>query len=161
MLRFVVGLVTATALALPAVAAADPAAAQPGTPCGANLADAMTWPSDGTAPLACVGGPSGNQWETVDSPYPVSNRWVSLGPPMKLHGEGLRNAAIKSGDWTATPLDPDGRCGAEQLAVVPGVGTGPPQDVEGEPGQTLSLQVVPQLFSIEMTGPCLWQMVNP
>ena len=93
MLRFVVGLVAATALALPAVAAADPVAPQPGTPCGANLADAMTWPSDGTAPLACTG----NQWETVDSPYPISNRWVSLGPPMKLHGEGLRNAAIKSG----------------------------------------------------------------
>ena len=38
---------------------------------------------------------------------------------------------------------------------------GPPHDIEGEPGQTLSLQVAPQLFSIEMTGDCLWQKVNP
>lgn len=160
MLRFVVAAVAA-ALALPAVAAADPGAPQPGTSCSANLSDAMTWPSDGTAPLACVGGPAGYQWTTVDSPYPISDRWVSFGPPMKLHGEGLRNAAIKSGDWTATPLDPESRCGAEQLAVVPGVGAGPPSDIEGEPGRPLSLQVVPQLFSIEMTGDCLWQRVNP
>ncbi|WP_242453544.1 hypothetical protein [Mycolicibacterium sp. P9-64] len=161
MLRFVVAAVAVAAVALPAVAAAEPVVPQPGLPCGANLGDAMTWPSDGTAPLACVGGPAGYQWETVDSPYPISDRWVSFGPPMKLHGEGLRNAAIKSGDWTATPLDPDSRCGAEQLAVIPGVGAGPPQDVEGEPGQPLSLQVVPLLFSIEMTGNCLWQKVTP
>jgi hypothetical protein len=158
-LRFIVAAV-ALALALPAVAVADPVAPQPGTPCGPNLGDAMTWP-DGTAPLVCAGGPAGYQWTTVDSPYPVSDRWVSFGPAMKLHGEGLRNASIQSGDWTATPLDPDARCGAEQIAVIPGVGAGPPHDSEGEPGQPLSLQVVPKLFSIEMTGDCLWQRVNP
>jgi hypothetical protein len=79
---------------------------------------------------------------------------------MKLHGEGLRNATIRSGDWTATPLTSDGQCGAEQLAVIPGVGAGPPQDSEGERGQPLSLQVVPKLFSIEMSGECLWQKTN-
>jgi hypothetical protein len=158
-LRFIIAAV-ALALALPAVAVADPVAPQPGTPCGPNLGDAMTWPY-GTAPLVCAGGPAGYQWTTVDSPYPVSDRWVSFGPPMKLHGEGLRNASIQSGDWTATPLDPHARCGAEQIAVIPGVGAGPPHDSEGEPGQPLSLQVVPKLFSIEMTGDCLWQRVNP
>ena len=81
--------------------------------------------------------------------------------PMVGDWEGLRNATISSGDWTATPLDPDGRCGAEQIAVIPGTGAGPPRDTEGGPGQTLSLQVVPKLFSIEMTGACLWQKVNP
>lgn len=163
MLRWA-GVMAATAAALlsaPALATADPVAPQPGTSCGANLSDAMTWPLDGTAPLVCAGRPAGYQWTTVDSPYPVSDRWVSFGPPMKLHGEGLRNASIQSGDWTATPLDPDARCGAEQIAVIPGVGAGPPHDSEGEPGQPLSLQVVPKLFSIEMTGDCLWQRVNP
>jgi hypothetical protein len=153
-------LIAVAALSPSAIAAADPAVPQPGTSCDASLGDAMTWP-DGTAPLACTGGPAGYQWSTVDSPYPVSARWVSFGPPMKLHGEGLRNAAIQSGDWTATPLDPDSRCGAEQIAVVPGLGAGPPRDVEGEPGRPLSLQVVPLLFSIEMTGDCLWQKVSP
>jgi hypothetical protein len=117
----------------------------------------MTWPTDAKAPLLCAGTTAGYQWETVATPYPASDRWVSLGPPMKLHGEGLRNAAIRSGDWIATPLTPDGQCGVEQLAVIPGVGAGPPQVSEGERGQPLSLQVVPKLFSIEMSGECLWQ----
>lgn len=159
--RPAIALIAVAALSSPGLAVADPAVPQPGTSCSANLGDAMTWPPDGNAPLACTGGPTGYQWTTVDSPYPVSDRWVSFGPAMKLHGEGLRNAAIQSGDWMATPLDPSGRCGAEQIAVIPGVGAGPPHDVEGEPGQPLSLQVAPKLFSIEMTGACLWQKVSP
>jgi hypothetical protein len=171
LLRFVIpslrspgwpAIVVAAAVTLlpPALATADPVVAQPGTPCSANLSDAMTLPPDDNVPLVCVGGPAGYQWETVATPYPVSDRWVSFGPPMKLHGEGLRNATIRSGDWTATPLTSDGQCGAEQLAVIPGVGAGPPQDSEGERGQPLSLQVVPKLFSIEMSGECLWQKTN-
>ena len=156
-----IAITAVVALSLPAIAVADPTVPQPGTPCGANLGDAMTWPPDDNAPLACTGGPAGYQWQPVDSAYPLSDRWVSFGPPMKLHGEGLRNATISSGDWTATPLDPDGQCGAEQIAVIPGTGAGPPRDTEGGPGQTLSLQVVPKLFSIEMTGACLWQKVDP
>jgi hypothetical protein len=159
--RPAIALIAVAALSSPGLAVADPVVPQPGSPCGANLVDAMTWPTGDTAPLVCAGGAAGGQWRTVDSPYPVSDRWASFGPPMKLHGEGLRNATIPSGNWTATPLDPDGRCGAEQLAVIPGTGTGPPRDTEGGPGQTLSLEVVPKLFSIEMTGACLWQKVNP
>jgi hypothetical protein len=142
-----------------ALADAEPDVPQPGSPCAANLADAMTWPSDVKAPLVCAGQPS--QWQPVDTPYPVSDRWVSYGPPMKLHGEGLRNSVIESGEWTATPLTPDGRCRADQLAVIPGAGTGAPQTTEGQPGQQLSLPVLPLLFSIEMSGDCLWQKVEP
>ena len=152
--------VAVTSLSIPAFASADPVVPQPGTACAANLVDAMTWLPDDNTPLQCVGQPAGNQWETVATPYPVSDRWVSYGPPMKLHGEGLRNAVIRSGEWTATPLTSDGQCGADQLAVIPGVGVGPSQISKGEPGQPLSLQVVPKLFSIEMSGSCLWQKVD-
>ena len=139
-----------------AVCSADPVVPQPGTACEATVADAMTWPADAKAPLECTGG----AWQAVATPYPASDAWVSYGPPMKLHGEGLRNPVISSGAWTATPLKSGARCRAEQLAVVPDVGTGPPQVTEGEPGRVLPLEVVPLLFSIEMSGECLWRKVN-
>jgi len=158
MLRWVAAVIVSAAAALtsPVVASADPAVPQPGTPCGPNLIDAMTWLPDAKAPLVCTE----RGWQPVDTPYPVSDAWVSYGPPMKLHGEGLRNSSIRSGDWTATPLAPDDRCRAEQLPVVPGAGVGKPRIDEAPPGQALSLQVVPLLFSIEMSGNCLWQKVD-
>ncbi|HEY7054090.1 MAG TPA: hypothetical protein VH496_18450 [Mycobacterium sp.] len=79
---------------------------------------------------------------------------------MKLHGQGLRNPNIMSGDWTATPQRTDSRCRAEQLAVVRAGEVGPPMVREGATGQPLSLQVVPNLFSITMSGYCLWTKVS-
>jgi hypothetical protein len=159
MLRFtaIIVVTAATVLSQPAVAAADPVVPQPGTPCVTNLSDAMTWPPDDQAPLVCAG----DRWQPVATPYPVSDRWFSYGPPMKLHGEGLRNSSIRSGNWTATPLTPESRCGAVQVAVIPGVGAGPPQSYDGVAGQPLSLEVLPKLFSIEMSGECLWQKTDP
>jgi hypothetical protein len=162
MLRWA-GVVVAAAAALlspPPLAAADPVAPQPGTPCPSNLVEAMTWPPDDKTPLVCVGQPTG-LWQPVDTPYPISDRWFSYGPAMTLHGQGRPNPTLMSGNWTATPLIPEGRCRAEQLAVIPGSPTvGPPQVSEGERGQPLSLQVVPTLFSIEMSGECLWQKTD-
>jgi hypothetical protein len=84
---------------------------------------------------------------------------LSFGPAMTLHGDGLRNPSVQSGNWTATPQDPDSRCRAEQQSVVsPGV-ISLPQVSEGKAGQTLSLQIVPRLFSIAMSGYCLWERV--
>ena len=144
------------ALTWTATASAEPPVPQPGTPCEPNLAAAMTWPTEAKVPLECTGG----SWQLVETPYPLSDRWVSFGPAMRLHGEGLRNKVIDSGDWTATPLTLDARCRAEQLPNVPGVGVGPPKVDEGAPGQVLSLEVVPKLFSIDMTGNCLWQKAD-
>jgi len=110
------------ALTWTATASAEPPVPQPGTPCEPNLAAAMTWPTEAKVPLECTGG----SWQPVETPYPLSDRWVSFGPAMRLHGEGLRNKVIDSGDWTATPLTLDARCRAEQLPNVPGVGVGPP-----------------------------------
>jgi hypothetical protein len=136
----------------PGVASAGPEAPQPNTPCSANFAEAMTWLPNDKMPLMCAS----NQWQAVTVPYPISDRWLTYGPEMKLHGEGLRNTNIRSGDWVATPQDSASRCRAEQLTVVDAGVVSSPQVAEGTAGQPLSLRVLPQLFSITMSGYCLW-----
>lgn len=161
MLRRIVvtALLAACATAFPAVAVADPPAPQPDASCPSQAADALTFLADEQTAMVC--GDDG-QWRLLGTPYPNSDRWLSYGPALKLHGEGLRNSMIASGDWTATPLSSDARCRAVQKAVVLGTpNVGPPSTTEGEPGQPLSLQVVPKLFSIELSGDCLWQRVTP
>ncbi|MDX1890023.1 hypothetical protein [Mycolicibacterium sp. 050158] len=133
------------------------ATASPATPCTAELDGAMTWPTGASAPLVCAG----NQWQPVTDPYPTSDQWVSDGSTMTLHGQGRPNPNLLSGNWTATPLDPETRCEATQLAVIPGSPTVGAPRVDGAPaGQPLTLQVVPVLFTIEMRGDCLWQKVR-
>jgi hypothetical protein len=148
--------ITVTTLALllatPALAWADPEAPQPGTPCAPDLSDVMTWPPDDKSPLECLN----NQWQAVTSPQPPNDRWLSFGPPIKLHGEGLRNPNVASGDWTAVPEDANTSCRAEQRVVVEAGVVGPPQVAESPGGQPLSFNVLPRLFSIDMSGYCLW-----
>jgi hypothetical protein len=139
-------------LATPAVASADPEAPQPGTPCAADFSDAMTRLADGRTVLECLD----NHWQAVTTPQPPNDRWLSFGPTVTLHGEGLRNPDVASGNWTATPQDPDTSCRAEQRAVVEAGVVGAPQVSEAPAGQPLSFQVVPRLFSIELSGYCLW-----
>jgi hypothetical protein len=150
------GAILALLLSTPALAWAAPEAPQPGTPCSSDLSDVMTWPPDSKTPLVCVTG----QWQTVTSPQAPNDRWLSFGPAMTLHGQGMRNPSVESGNWIATPQDPGSQCRAEQKTVVsPGV-VSQPQVSEGEPGQPLSLQLLPRLFSIEMSGYCLWTRTN-
>lgn len=156
MLRYVVvgALVTAFALSPNAVASADPAAPQADPPCTAETKDALTWPAGATAPSVC----DGTTWQPVTDPYPMSDEWASPGPAMTLHGQGRRNPMLESGRWTATPLTPETTCGATQFAVISGTPTlTPPQTDRGEPGQPLSLEMVPRLFTVELTGNCLWR----
>jgi hypothetical protein len=148
--------VLVAALATAPIATADPSAPQDGSPCAPDLTDVMTWPSDANMPLVCVN----SQWQNVTSPPPPNDRWLSVGPTMTLHGQGLRNPSVTSGDWTATPLDAHSRCRAEQRAVVEAGVIGPPQIAEGTEGQPLSFRMLPQLFSIEMSGYCLWTLVR-
>jgi hypothetical protein len=146
------GAILALLFSAPAVVWADPEAPQPGTPCSSDLSDVMTWPPDANMPLVCLNG----QWQAVTSPQPPNDRWLSFGPAMTLHGEGMQNPSVQSGNWTATPQASDDQCRAEQRTVVtPGV-LSQPQVSEGEPGQPLSLQLQPRLFSIQMSGYCLW-----
>lgn len=149
--------VTLTASAPAALAdPADPAAPtdpRSGTPCAAAVSGAMTWLPGEKAPLVCAG----DQWQTVATPYPSSDRWVSYGPALTLYGGARQNPALEPGRWTATPLDPDSRCRAEQVSVTYGKADGQARVDEGEPGRPLALEVIPRLLTIEMSGDCLWQ----
>ncbi len=129
---------------------ADPPVA--GAACAAELDGVMTQLPGGADYLVCR-EPS---WEPAATPFPPSDAWLSYGPAIVLHGQGFRNPNLTSGRWTATPWEEGARCGATQVTVVePGV-LAPPVVVEGEPGQPLDLEVLPKLFTIELTGSCLW-----
>ena len=139
--------VTLTALAAAPTASAEP---QPGNPCPAP--DALTKLPDRTV-LTCSAG----TWTVFDGPYPFSETWVSDNAGITLHGQGLRNPEIMSGPWTGTPLDPAAVCGVEQASVVAAGEVGPTRTSAGEPGQPLDFAVQPVVFTITLTGDCLWQ----
>lgn len=149
------GAVVAALLAAPCgVAGAEPVS---NAPCTTDLDGALTWPADAKAPLACTDG----SWEPVTDPYPISAKWASYGPAMTLHGQGRPNPNLLSGAWTATPLSSDSVCSATQSAVIPGSPTvGPPRVDRATAGQPLTFDVVPVLFTIEMSGDCLWQRAD-
>ncbi len=152
-------------LVVSAVASAEPAAPQADTECAPNLDGALTqllnYTTSVTTFLECRNQPGvGYRWQLFDSPYPTSDRWLSYGPKLILHGEGQRNREIDSGDWIAYPQDSASRCNAEQVAVVSTGGVTPPQVSTGEPGQPLELQLVSLLFTVELSGNCLWQKVE-
>jgi hypothetical protein len=137
--------------------ARDHVVPQADAPCSETLADALTQLPDGQTFLVCRSEPGGYRWTPFTGPYPSSDRWLSYGPELKLHGQGLRNPEILSGQWVGSPQDPGSSCSAEQAAVVSAGEVGPPQTSTGKPGQPLHFEVLPVIFSIKMTGYCLWQ----
>lgn len=152
--------IAAAPVTLPAVAHAEPVVPQPETPCPANLAGALTQLPDLMTFLECRGEPGlGHRWRVFDDPYPHRDRWFTYGPVLTLHGEGQRNREIDSGDWIAAPQDPGSRCNAAQVAIV-STGLSAPQVSTGQPGQPLELSLQPLLFTIELSGYCLWQKVR-
>jgi hypothetical protein len=154
--------IAATAsLSAPTDAHAEPVVPQPNTQCSENLAGALTQLPDLKTLLECRNEPGlGYRWQVFDSPYPNSDRWLTYGPELTLHGEGQRNREINSGDWIAYPQDSGSRCNAEQSVVVSAGTLSPPQVSTGEPGQPVKLRVLPLLFTIELSGHCLWQKVQ-
>lgn len=156
-----IALMTLAALSVPTAANADPVVPQADTPCSRSIANAMTRLSEEAINLVCLPQPDqGYQWKIVDSDYPSSDRWLTYGPPLTLHGEGTRNYNLRSGDWIALPQDPDSQCVAEQIAVVGAGVVSPPQVAAGATGQQLSFRVVPNLFSMTMKGYCLWSQAH-
>ncbi|MDR3664517.1 MAG: hypothetical protein P4L86_29730 [Mycobacterium sp.] len=149
-----VGLTTALA----PVATADPAAPQQDQPCPSAAAEATTMPgtpapvSGANTPLRCHDG----RWQPVAMPADPSDRWLSTGPVVALHGQGLRNPNLLSGFWTGTPLDPSTTCRAQQRAVVSAGVVSPPTVSESAPGQPVSFDVAPVAYSVEFSGYCLW-----
>lgn len=151
MLKLAVSLFAALVTAAPAYA--EPAVPQPDTACPSDLTGTATLPFGRSLPLIC----QDQRWQAATAPTDPSDRWVSFGPVMALHGGGLRNPNLSAGSWTATPLDPGTRCAATQQTVISAGVLGGPVVAEGNPGQQLSLQVLPSLFDISMSGHCLWE----
>jgi hypothetical protein len=156
---------TATALlSVPACAhaepVADPVVPQVDGPCSERIVDALTKLPDGKTVLECQSVSGGYRWKPFPSPFPNSDRWLSYGPGLTLHGQGKRNPEIMSGQWVGYPLDSDSQCSAEQAAVVSAGEVGPPETSTGEPGQPLEFDVLPLVFSIKMAGYCLWQKAD-
>lgn len=151
MLKLAVSLFAALVTAAPAYA--EPAVPQPDTACPSDLTGTATLPFGRSLPLIC----QDQRWQAATAPTDPSDRWVSFGPVMALHGGGLRNPNLSAGSWTATPLDPGTRCAATQQTVISAGVLGSPVVAEGNPGQQLSLQVLPSLFDISMSGHCLWE----
>ncbi len=165
MKHLAVGLVAAVASAVgmfsgsPAIA--EPVTPQPGAPCSESIAGALTQLPDLMTVVQCRNQRGGEyRWQPFESPYPKSDRWLTYGPQLTLHGEGQRNREIDSGDWLAYPQVSDTRCRAAQLDLTGEGERTPPQVSTGEPGQPLQLRLLPLLFTVELQGFCLWQKVQ-
>ena len=164
MARAVVAGMAMAALAVCAAACAhaSPEPPPPGPPpnppavgaaCGGDLDGALTSIGGAKDLLEC----SGATWQPFLDPYPSSDRWLTTGPPLVLHGQGRRNPEFHGGTWTAAPLTADTTCSAEIVDVAGAGKTGPPQTLTAEPGQPLTLEVSTHMFSVRLTGYCLWQ----
>jgi hypothetical protein len=152
MKRTMAGVCAVLAVLSSGIAAADPAAPQANTPCPPDAVGAATQPADAKMPLVCAGG----SWQAVTTPQPPNDRWLSVGPPISLNGNGRQNPDVQSGEWTATPRNADTRCRAEQVTVLgPGV-LAAPEVAEGAAGQPLEVTFQPRLFKLQLSGDCLW-----
>lgn len=112
----------------------------------------MTRTPDADAPSVCRGG----AWQPVTVPQPPADRWVSSQAPLLLHGQGMRNPDMVAGTWTATPRDPSARCRAQLRDVVGPGELSAPATVEGQPGQPVRVEVAPRMFTVELSGNCVW-----
>ena len=135
---------------------ADPQAPQTGAACPAELDGTMTLLPDEVTYAICQQQPGGFAWAAVQTPFDPNDSWLSYGPAINLHGQGMRNPNVTSGDWTATPLDPLTTCRAEERTVVEAGVLSTPEIFESEQGAPLALPMLPKLFYLKLSGHCLW-----
>lgn len=143
-------------LATAGVARADVSPPGLGSPCAAELDGAMTLLPDETTYASCRPQGAGYAWVPVQTPFPPNDLWLSYGPPITLHGQGMRNPNLSSGQWTATPRDPETTCRVTQTRVVAAGVLAAPEVSEGEQGKPLAVWVEPTAFYAELAGDCLW-----
>jgi hypothetical protein len=124
-----------------------------GAACGGNLDGALTGAGDTKNLLTC----SGTTWQQYLDPYPSSDRWLTTGPELVLHGQGRRNPEIQGGTWMGTPQTTDTTCGAEIVDVLGAGKTSKPQTLAADPGRPLTMDVSDHLFTVRLKGYCLWQ----
>ncbi|WP_273735094.1 hypothetical protein [Mycolicibacterium septicum] len=160
-------LTVAAALSTSACAHADPepvpqgpsetTAPQPDSSCTETLAGALT-PADpkqlgnNRLLLQCKDG----TWQRFVEAYPSSDRWLTTGPEMILHGQGRRNPEAAAGTWTGTPQTAEAHCGADVVDVLGAGRTSEPETVSAEPGQPLTVEVSDHMFTTKLSGYCLW-----
>ncbi|WP_264025752.1 hypothetical protein [Mycolicibacterium insubricum] len=144
----------------------DPAPTQAGSPqsgavCAATLDGAVTQlPDQSTEPgarkslLECKDG----SWQDYRAEYPNSDRWLSTGPELVLHGQGVRNPEFMAGHWTGTPQESDAICHA---TYVQGGDDNPKitqtHEVNGDAGKPVEFEAPVRLFTVTLTGNCLWE----
>lgn len=141
-----------------APARADVPVPQAGAPCPADLADAMTRLPNVGEFLVCQ---ESGSWAPVLDPFDPVSRWLSYGSGITLHGQGFRNPNLRSGRWTATPLNPGAVCGADQVTVIGPGELAPVVSSRGDAGRPLQFAVLPKLFTITLNGDCLWSEDQP
>lgn len=146
--------------ASPAIAHAEPAYPELGAGCAPEFAGAMTLLPDEETYALCRDAGGGPVWEAVQKPFDPNDTWLSYGPEITLHGQGMRNPNVTSGRWLATPTDPAADpptvCRAEQETVIEAGVLSEPRVSESEPGSELSLEFLPKLFYLKLSGNCLW-----
>ena len=133
---------------------------QPGSACGETLDGALT-------ALPQAAGITGNTksllqcrdgaWRPFVDPYPSSDRWLTTGPELILHGQGRRNPEAKAGTWTASPQTSEARCSVERVDVVGAGETSAPETLTADPGRPLTFEVGDHMFTAKLAGYCLWQ----
>jgi hypothetical protein len=149
--------VAALAVSPPGIAHADVPTPQLEAPCPADLAGTMTLLPDEQTYVVCqekIGARFA--WTPAPTPFEPNDQWLSYGPVITLHGQGMRNPNLTSGQWTATPQDSETMCRAQQETVIEAGVLSDPQVSEGATGQSLSLAMLPKLFYAELSGNCLW-----
>lgn len=141
-----------------APAHADAPVPQAGSPCSSDLAGVMTrLPNVGDF-LVCQ---SSGSWAPVLDPFDPAIRWLSYGAGITLHGQGFRNPNLRSGQWTANTLSQDAVCSADQVTVIGPGELAPVVHSQGDAGRPLQIEVLPKLFTITMSGDCLWSEDQP
>ena len=118
---------------------------------------AIPRPSPARAVLSAVTAEITSSW-TDANVDPAAGQWLTYGPPLTLSGTGRRNPEIASGSWVGQPQEPKSRCHAEQVPLANPAETA--AVATGDPGQPLSVHIPPSLYSITLSGDCLWQRVS-
>lgn len=139
------------------IAHADVIPPQLEAPCSADLADVMTLLPDEQTYVVCqeeIGDRFA--WRAAPVPFEPNSTWLSYGPAINLHGQAMRNPNLSSGPWTATPQDPQTVCRAQQQTVIAAGVLAAPEVFQGKPGQSLSVEMLPKLFYVQLSGNCLW-----
>lgn len=143
---------TMTACAVAVLTAAPPTALADPPSSSVCPEGALTSVPDGR--LQCRAG----QWQPSTNIDPAGGQWLTYGPPLTLSGTGRRNPEIASGSWVGQPQEPKSRCHAEQVPLANPAETA--AVATGDPGQPLSVHIPPSLYSITLSGDCLWQRVS-